>query len=47
MKKEKKIRQLESERESIIRSYKASKEYGESRALDFIEGSWYVDEELK
>lgn len=45
--KEKRIRQLESEREHVISSYMASKEYGESRAHDFSEGFWYGDGQMK
>lgn len=40
---EKKIRWLESERESTLSSFKALEEYAETRALDIIEGFWYGD----
>lgn len=43
----KKIEELESEMRFILDSFRASKEYAENHALDFIEGLWHKEEQLR
>lgn len=43
----KKIEQIESEKGSIISSFKSLDEYGKVMALDFTEGFWYGETQVQ